>query len=210
MFPYDAKDRRRLSTGKTGRQTSPAGTHSSSNVSAEHVAKTTDLARYDSLNRNVSSFEEGGEIRKRPDSLPAKKVSSVEVSDSDDDEEDERRFLEIPTLSRLKTSESVGSLSSMYSALGGKGDYAISGEVLFGVSYSRRDGLLLIHVDQARNIAATRKDGYSYPYVKVYLLPDRTKQTKRKTGFVRRTVNPKYDETFKVHVLCTCIYMYMV
>ena len=87
----------------------------------------------------------------------------------------------------------------MYSAIGGKGDYAISGEVRFGVWYSR-DGLLKVHVEQARDLAAARKEGYSYPYVKVYLLPDHTKHTKRKTGFMRRTVSPRYDETFKVHI----------
>ena len=137
--------------------------------------------------------------RERPSSLPqARRLSPSEYSGSD--EEDERNVLEVPGLSKLKHSESIssiGSLTSMYSAVGGKGDYAITGEICFGVWYSK-DGLLKVHVDQARNLAAARKEGYSYPYVKVYLLPDRSKHTKRKTGFIRRTVSPKYDETFKV------------
>ena len=150
-----------------------------------------------SVRSNTSSLGQ----RERPTSLPpARRVSPSDYSDSD--EEDERNVLEVPGLSKLKHAESIssiGSLTSMYSAVGGKGDYAISGEVRFGVWYSK-DGLLKVHVDQARNLAAARKEGYSYPYVKVYLLPDRTKHTKRKTGFMRRTVCPRYDETFKVNV----------
>ena len=169
------------------------------------------MERSESVLSGSGRSEDGSENgqRERPNSLPARKVSPTELSDSD---EEEYRGLEVPGVNRMRNSESIssiGSLTSMYSAAGGKGDYAISGEIHFGVWYSR-DGLLKVHIDQARNLAATRKEGYSYPYVKIYLLPDRTKQTKRKTGFVRRTVCPKYDETLKVCTLNTrkIIYMY--
>ena len=148
--------------------------------------------------------------RERPSSLPARRVSPSEYSSSD--EEEDKNVLGVPGLTKLKHSESIssiGSLTSMYSAMGGKGDYAISGEIRFGVWFSR-DGLLKVHVDQARNLAAARKEGYSYPYVKVYLLPDRSKRTKRKTGFVRRTVCPKYDETFKVCVCVQCVWAHLL
>ena len=152
-----------------------------------------------------------GSGRERPNSLPARRISPSDFSDSDDEEEP-RKALEVPGLNKMRHSESIssiGSLTSMYSAAGGKGDYVISGEIHFGVCYSR-DGLLKVHIDQARNLAAARKEGYSYPYVKVYLLPDRSKQTKRKTGFVRKTVSPKYDETLKVKGVYTYTYMYII
>lgn len=181
--PYDGKARKMLfSQGR-----SRSGTNESSGT-------TQPFERGDS----VKSDDSSNSRRERPNSLPARKVSPSEISDSE--EEDERKSLEVPVVSRLRTSESIssiGSLTSMYSSAGGKGNYAITGEVCIGIWYSQ-DSLLKVHIERARNLAATRKEGHSHPYVKVYLLPDRSKQTKRKTGFMRKTVNPKYDETFKV------------
>ncbi|CAI8048694.1 Synaptotagmin-like protein 4 [Geodia barretti] len=205
--PYNGKARKNLNTslsrsGSADSNNKPrSGTNESSIIvrytNTDQQQQGTASGRSDSamsMRSNTSSLGH----RERPTSLaPARRVSPSEYSDSD--EEDERNVLEVPGLSKIKHSESMGSLSSMYSAIGGKGDYAISGEVRFGVWYSR-DGLLKVHVEQARDLAAARKEGYSYPYVKVYLLPDRTKHTKRKTGFMRRTVSPRYDETFKVHI----------
>lgn len=40
-------------------------------------------------------------------------------------------------------------------------------------------------------------------YVKCYLLPDKSRQSKRKTSTKRNTINPVYNETLKVKVY-TC------
>ena len=185
--PYDGKARRTLfSQGR-----SRSGTNESSGT-------TPSFERGDS----VKSDDSATSRRERPNSLPARKVSPSEFSDSE--EENEPKGLEVPGVSRLRNSESIssiGSLTSMYSAAGGKGNYAISGEICIGIWYSN-NGLLMVHIEKARNLAAARKEGHSYPYMKVYLLPDRSKQTKRKTGFMRKTVNPRYDETFKVKYMC--------
>ena len=199
--PYDGKAKKRLITNLS-QQSKPRSASTATNSSSI-------IVRYEEQERSpsvLSGRSDSGSTngqRERPNTLPpARKISPSELSDSEDEDNEGR--LEVPGVSRLIKSESIssiGSLTSMYSAAGGKGDYAISGEVFFGMWYSR-EGLLKIYIDQARNLAATRKEGYSYPYVKVYLLPDHSKQTKRKTGFRRRTVSPKYDETLKVHV-CT-------
>lgn len=39
-----------------------------------------------------------------------------------------------------------------------------------------------------------------FSYVKCYLLPDKSRQSKRKTSIKRNTVNPVYKETLKVTV----------
>lgn len=39
---------------------------------------------------------------------------------------------------------------------------------------------------------------FIHRYVKVYLLPDNTSHSKRKTSVKRKTLNPIYDETMKV------------
>ena len=97
-------------------------------------------------------------------------------------------------------SESLSSFSgaqSTYSGGGGKGDYSITGEVLFGVEYRNRQ--LLVHVNEARDLAAAdRKTHSSNPYVKTYLLPDLRKETKRKTKPIKKTLNPTFTEILKV------------
>ena len=79
---------------------------------------------------------------------------------------------------------------SVYSEAGGKGKYDITGEVLVGVYY--KNGQLHIHVERARGLAAADSSGYSDPYIKTYLLPD--KYTKQKTTVKRKTLDPVYNE----------------
>jgi synaptotagmin-like protein len=93
---------------------------------------------------------------------------------------------------------SLGSMQSTYSGEGGKGDYDITGEVLFGVQYS--DGVLQIHVTSARDIAAASKGHTSNPYVKTYLLPDPKKSSKKKTRVVQKSLSPVYNEVLKYNV----------
>ena len=91
---------------------------------------------------------------------------------------------------------SFGSMTSIYSEAGGKGDYDITGEVLVGVYY--RGNQLHVHVDRARGLAAADSNGYSDPYIKTYLLPDKAKHTKQKTSIKKKTLDPVYNETLKV------------
>ena len=64
--------------------------------------------------------------------------------------------------------------------------------------HSYNSGQLLVHVNRARDLAAANSNGYSDPYVKTYLLPDRSKHSKRKTNIQRKTVNPIYEQTLVV------------
>ncbi|CAH8620193.1 unnamed protein product [Schistosoma intercalatum] len=78
----------------------------------------------------------------------------------------------------------------------------ISGEMLMAVIYDDAYNTLRISIKQARNLAiADRKRNITNPYVKCYLLPDRTKSSKRKTSYKKATCNPVYDEEFKYHIL---------
>ena len=101
------------------------------------------------------------------------------------------------SLSRL---DSIGSVSSIYSADGGKGGYAITGKVQMGMWF--KDDVLFVRVVRAKGLAAAKSGGISDPYIKTYLLPDRTKHTKRKTGVQRRTLCPEYNEILKVCDVC--------
>ncbi len=92
--------------------------------------------------------------------------------------------------------QSVISVSSLYSASGGTGGYAITGQIQVGVWY--KDGQLFVRVAEANGLATAKKAGYSDPYVKTYLLPDRSKKSKRKTGIQRKTTDPVFNEILKV------------
>ena len=100
------------------------------------------------------------------------------------------------SLSPAGSITSFGSMASIYSEAGGKGSYDITGEVLVGVYY--KSGQLHIHVDRARGLAAADSNGYSDPYIKTYLLPDKAKHTKQKTSVKKKTLDPVYNETLKV------------
>ena len=84
--------------------------------------------------------------------------------------------------------DSLASAFSTYSGAEAKGDYSITGEVLFGLEY--HSGQLLVRVVGARGLAAADKGGSSDPYVKTYLLPDKKKESKKKTKVVKKTLNP--------------------
>lgn len=88
-------------------------------------------------------------------------------------------------------------MASRYSALDrGARDYEITGKVKFGMSYT--GGQLCIHVEQATGLAAVKQHQYCDPYVKTYLLPDRTKKTKLRIKVKKKTTSPMYNETLKV------------
>ena len=70
-----------------------------------------------------------------------------------------------------------------------------------GVYY--RGNQLHVHVDRARGLAAADSNGYSDPYVKTYLLPDKAKHTKQKTSIKKKTLDPVYNETLKVGEILT-------
>ena len=61
-----------------------------------------------------------------------------------------------------------------------------------------KDGQLLVHVERAKGLAATDKGGFSNPYIKTYLLPDKSKHSKKKTGVKHKTVDPFYGEVLRV------------
>lgn len=94
--------------------------------------------------------------------------------------------------------ERFGSVSSIYSSSGVKGDYSITGEVR--LKLQQKGNELLIYVDRARELAAADSNGFSDPYIKTYLLPDRSKHSKRKTDIKKKTLNPIYKETLKVRI----------
>ncbi|KPJ18928.1 Synaptotagmin-like protein 4 [Papilio machaon] len=90
------------------------------------------------------------------------------------------------------------SMASVYSGAGegARGGVTVRGEVQFSLLYNYRLGALEVGVRRARDLAPVdTKRNRSDPYVKVYLLPDKSKTGKRKTKVKKNTLSPVFEET---------------
>uniref|UniRef100_A0A1A9UM05 C2 domain-containing protein n=1 Tax=Glossina austeni TaxID=7395 RepID=A0A1A9UM05_GLOAU len=95
------------------------------------------------------------------------------------------------------------SMASVYSGAGeGRyGTVVVKGQVEFGMQYNYKLAALEIHVVRCKDLAAVdSKRNRSDPYVKVYLLPDKSKAGKRKTKVKKHTLNPIFDEVLRFHM----------
>ncbi|KAM6290687.1 synaptotagmin-like protein 5 isoform 4-T4 [Porphyrio hochstetteri] len=93
---------------------------------------------------------------------------------------------------------SINSMLSVYSETGDYGNVKVSGEILLNINYSYKTGALNILVKSCRNLAvADEKKQRTHPYVKAYLLPDKSRQSKRKTKIKSNSTNPEFNETLK-------------
>ncbi|NWY26097.1 SYTL5 protein, partial [Pheucticus melanocephalus] len=93
---------------------------------------------------------------------------------------------------------SINSMVSVYSETGDYGNVKVSGEILLNISYIYKTGALNILVRSCRNLAiADERKQRTDPYVKAYLLPDKSRQSKRKTKIKSNSTNPEFNETLK-------------
>ncbi|NWZ25335.1 PCLO protein, partial [Asarcornis scutulata] len=73
--------------------------------------------------------------------------------------------------------------------------HPVTGEIQLQINYDKHLGNLIIHILQARNLAPRDNNGYSDPFVKVYLLPGRGAEYKRRTKYVQKSLNPEWNQT---------------
>ncbi|XP_011503250.1 PREDICTED: uncharacterized protein LOC105366490 [Ceratosolen solmsi marchali] len=133
--------------------------------------------------------------------------SRIGSSHTNIDMEDIERSLHTTHLVTRSSLSSLGarsdSMASVYSGAGeGRwcGSVAVKGEVEFSLQYDYKQLTFEVHVTQCKDLAPVDvKRNRSDPYVKVYLLPDKSKSGKRKTKVKKHTLNPIFDETLKFH-----------
>ncbi|OCT94692.1 synaptotagmin-like protein 5 isoform X2 [Xenopus laevis] len=102
-----------------------------------------------------------------------------------------------PSTNMTKSMRSLTSIS-LYSETGDYGNLRITGEILLNINYSYKTGALNVVVKSCRNLAvADEKKNRTDPYVKAYLLPDKSRQSKRKTKIKTNTTDPDFNETLK-------------
>ncbi|XP_020827589.1 synaptotagmin-3 isoform X1 [Phascolarctos cinereus] len=73
-----------------------------------------------------------------------------------------------------------------------------AGRFSFALRYLYGSDQLVVRVLQALDLPAKDSNGFSDPYVKIYLLPDRKKKFQTKVH--RKTLNPVFNETFQFSV----------
>lgn len=104
---------------------------------------------------------------------------------------------------------SCSSLASMYSGVGEEFLSEVSGEIQLQLHYDNKSATLEIHVLQCQELkTADSKKKSTNPYVKTYLLPDRSLQGKRKTRHKRGTLNPAFNEILTVKITENCAFLF--
>ncbi|XP_018315969.1 extended synaptotagmin-2 isoform X4 [Mycetomoellerius zeteki] len=73
------------------------------------------------------------------------------------------------------------------------------GRIQLTIRYSTQRQKLSIFVHKIANLPLPQNDPHNIPdpYVKLYLLPDKHKETKRKTAVIKDNCNPQFDEQFE-------------
>ncbi|XP_686619.6 synaptotagmin-like protein 5 isoform X1 [Danio rerio] len=105
-------------------------------------------------------------------------------------------FLNVPDSDADTTS--INSLMSVYSETGDYGSVRVSGEILLNISYSYKTGALNVLVRECRCLATgDERRQRTDAYVKTYLLPDKSRQSKRKTSIKSNSTNPVFNENLR-------------
>ncbi|NWT87472.1 SYTL3 protein, partial [Lanius ludovicianus] len=96
---------------------------------------------------------------------------------------------------------SLYSLNSTCTVSGNFGKANITGEIEFALKYNFRACILEVCIKGCKNLAyGEEKKKKCNPYVKVYLLPDKSPWSKRKTAVKKSTVDPEFDEMLKYKI----------
>uniref|UniRef100_A0A8C7Z107 Synaptotagmin-like 1 n=1 Tax=Oryzias sinensis TaxID=183150 RepID=A0A8C7Z107_9TELE len=113
-----------------------------------------------------------------------------------------------PDPSSLNTKSSTNSLQSSYTLSGSmmslfsSGDFGVvevRGRIQYSLVYDDHKEELQVKVYCCEDIASARRNR-SDPYVKTYLLPDKSHHSKKKTSVKKKTLNPVYDQTLRYKV----------
>ncbi|EHB07034.1 Synaptotagmin-like protein 3 [Heterocephalus glaber] len=96
---------------------------------------------------------------------------------------------------------SIISISSTCTETSNFDNTDVTGEIEFAIRYCFKTYCLEICIKTCKNLAyGEEKKKKCNPYVKTYLLPDRSSQGKRKTGVQKNTLDPIFQETLKYQV----------
>ncbi|XP_057394429.1 synaptotagmin-like protein 4 isoform X3 [Balaenoptera acutorostrata] len=145
---------------------------------------------------------ESGSLGDRSKSVPGLSVDMEEEEEEEDIDHLVKLHRQKLARSSMRSGSSmstIGSMMSIYSEAGDFGNIFVTGKIAFSLKYEQQTQALVIHVKECHHLAyADEAKKRSNPYVKTYLLPDKSRQGKRKTSIKRDTINPLYDEILKI------------
>ncbi|XP_021106120.1 synaptotagmin-like protein 4 isoform X2 [Heterocephalus glaber] len=153
---------------------------------------------------------ESSSMGDRSKSVPGLSVNMEEEKEEEEEEEEEdidhlvklhRQKLARNSMQSGSSMSTIGSIMSIYSEAGDFGNIFVTGKIAFSLNFEQQTQTLVIHVKECHQLAyADEAKKRSNPYVKTYLLPDKSRQGKRKTSIKRDTVNPLYDEILRYEI----------
>ncbi|XP_077387966.1 synaptotagmin-like protein 4 isoform X2 [Festucalex cinctus] len=134
--------------------------------------------------------------------MGSRSQSVPDLDMQDDDEEDIDSLVNSHRSSMASSATSMSvSMMSIYSDSGDSYSVDVRGEVVFSMFYDEPNQTLQVFIKECRKLAfGDNLRHFSNPYVKCYLLPDKSRQSKRKTTIKRHTCDPVYKETFKYSI----------
>lgn len=158
-----------------------------------------------------SEYTSTQDLRDEPESPPvslsnrSKSVPGLDAAEEEEEDEDidslvsfHKRNMASSSSSLNSSKSTLGSMMSIYSEAGDYDSVEVSGDLVFSIKYDEHTQSLHIFIKECRNLACgDTAHRQSNPYVKCYLLPEKSHQSKRKTSIKRHTVNPIYNETLK-------------
>ncbi|MFT7805081.1 rabphilin-3A-like isoform X2 [Arapaima gigas] len=80
------------------------------------------------------------------------------------------------------------------------GDNEERGRILISLMYNSQLSRLIVGVVRCVHLAAMDANGYSDPFVKIWLKPDMGKKAKNKTQIKKKTLNPEFNEEFSYDI----------
>ncbi|CAF0847318.1 unnamed protein product [Rotaria sp. Silwood1] len=95
---------------------------------------------------------------------------------------------------------SQSSLNSAWGDMKFQHDHDISGTIELKLSYNINTSSLDIYIKKCTDLARVKRNQTSNPYCKIYLLPDKSKASKRKTTIKKDTIEPVFNEAFRYHL----------
>ncbi|KAF0024775.1 hypothetical protein F2P81_023577 [Scophthalmus maximus] len=141
----------------------------------------------------LSGLFNGERTAKHNDTSPAAERG---LKDNKEEYEGSQRNLKPGTKNLL--AQLSGSMMSLFSS-GDFGMVEVRGRIQFSLVYETHEEELQVRVYCCEDIASVRKNR-SDPYVKTYLLPDKSSHSKKKTSVKNKTLNPVYDQTLRYKV----------
>ncbi|CAH1990508.1 unnamed protein product [Acanthoscelides obtectus] len=124
------------------------------------------------------------------------RTNSVEQSKGVDEKMQEDRETVVMSETASVTESSPQLLHRTQSVTSSAGEAGL-GRILMSLKYSVERQRLIVEVKKVMNLPHKDPSSIPDPYVKLYLLPERSKDSKRKTQVVKDNCNPAFEEAFE-------------